>query len=186
MKSFLTAVRLLLFFTVLCGLIYPAVMTGVSQFFFSRQAHGSLIEKNGQTVGSELIGQNFEKPENFWGRPSAVGYNPQPSGGSNLAPTSADLKKMVDERRTKLIQVHGSDQEPPQDLLFASASGLDPHISPAAAFYQVHRVATARHQEDAAVRRLVEGAVEPAQWGIFGEPRVNVVLLNMALNNMKE
>lgn len=186
MKNILTAARFLLFLTVLCGLIYPVAMTGISQFFFSEKAAGSLIYQKGQLVGSELIGQNFEKPENFWGRPSAVGYNPQPSGGSNLGQVSADLKTAVAERRTKLIQAHGAEQEPPQDLLFASGSGLDPHISPAAAFYQVHRVAVARHQDEAAVRQLVEAAIEPAQWRLFGQPRVNVVLLNMALDNIKE
>lgn len=186
MKNILPAARLLLFFTILCGIIYPFGMTLLSQFFFSNKAHGSLIYKNDQLVGSELIGQSFEKPENFWGRPSAVSYNPQPSGGSNLGLVSVDLKKAVDERRTKLIQAHGADQEPPQDLLFASASGLDPHISPEAAFYQVRRVAQARHLNEESVRKTAEGLVEPAQWGFFGKPRVNVVLLNMALENMKE
>ena len=186
MKLFSTALRLLLFFTVLCGLIYPAVMTLASQFLFSDKANGSLIYKNGQLIGSELIGQSFEKAENFWGRPSAVGYNPQPSGGSNLGQVSADLKKTVDERRQKLIQAHGSEVQPPQDLLYASASGLDPHISPEAALYQVHRVAQARHRDEASIRQLVETMTEPPQWHLFGKPRVNVVLLNMALDNMKE
>lgn len=186
MKNFLPAARLFLFLTILCGLVYPVLMTGLAQFFFSKKAQGSLIYQNGQLIGSELIGQNFEKPDYFWGRPSAVGYNPQPSGGSNLGPASADLKKIIEDRRVKLIQAHGTSQEPPQDLLFASASGLDPHISPEAAFYQVHRVAEARHQNEATLRQLVESSIEPSQWHFFGQPRVNVLLLNMALNDMKE
>lgn len=186
MKHLITSIRILLFFTLLCGVVYPLGMTALSQVLFSEEANGSLVYKNNKTIGSVLIGQNFEKNEYFWPRPSAIGYNPQPSGGSNLGPISADLKKIVDERIVKLKQVNRTSEEPPQDLIFASASGLDPHISPEAARYQINRVALNRKLNVSVVQKLVSQNTENSQWGLFGKPRVNVLLLNIDLDNLKE
>lgn len=183
MKYVLPAIRFKLFMTLLLGLIYPLMMTGVAQSLFPRQASGDFVSRGGQVIGSRLIAQKFEKPEYFWPRPSAVDYNPLPSGGSNLGQASADLKKIFDERWAKLKQAHPEQAgEPPQDLLFASASGLDPHISPAAAQYQLQRVAYARGLSIEIVQSLIEQASEPRQWGILGEPTVNVLALNLALD----
>jgi K+-transporting ATPase ATPase C chain len=183
MKYVMPAIRFKLFMTILLGLIYPFAMTGISKVIFPRQASGDFISRGGQVVGSSLIAQKFEKLEYFWSRPSGVDYNPLPSGGSNLGQASGDLKKAVDERRAKLKAAH-SDQtgEPPQDLLFASASGLDPHISPDAAQYQLNRVAKARNISPDQVQKLIEQASEGRQWGILGEPTVNVLALNLALD----
>lgn len=183
MKYIIPAIRFKLFMLVLLGLIYPFAMTGVTQIIFPQQASGDFITRGGQVIGSLKIAQNFEKPEYFWPRPSAIGYNPLPSGGSNLGNASADLKKAVDDRRAKLKSAHPDQPgEPPQDLLFASASGLDPHISPEAAAYQVRRVAQARNMNALQVINLIEQATTQRQLGIFGEPTVNVLELNLALD----
>ena len=182
MKHILPAIRIKLFFTLLLGLIYPLVMTGLSQVMFKHRANGSMIEVEGKILGSELIAQKFEKPQYFWPRPSGVDYNPLPSGGSNLGQASADLKKAVDERRTKLKKSHPDQGEPPQDLLFASASGLDPEISPEAALYQVSRVARARGLDVNKVQELVKKFSTGRQLGILGEPRVSILSLNIALD----
>jgi K+-transporting ATPase ATPase C chain len=183
MKYLMPAVRFKIFMMILLGLIYPFAMTGVSQVLFPRQASGDLIQRGGQLLGSQLIAQKFEKPEYFWPRPSAIDYNPLSSGGSNLGPTSEDLKKAVDERRAKLKSAHVDQAgEPPQDLLFASGSGLDPHISPVAAEYQVSRVANARKLSVEQVHQLLGQATENSQWGVFGDPTVNVLALNLALD----
>lgn len=183
MKYIIPAIRFKLFMLVLLGLIYPFAMTGVTQIIFPQQASGDFITRGGQIIGSSKIGQNFEKPEYFWPRPSAIGYNPLPSGGSNLGNASADLKKAVDDRRAKLKSAHPDQSgEPPQDLLFASASGLDPHISPEAAAYQIRRVAQARNISALQVIQLVEQATTKRQLGVFGEPTVNVLELNLALD----
>jgi K+-transporting ATPase ATPase C chain len=177
------AIRFKLFMIVLLGFLYPFVMTGISQAIFPRQASGDFLTRGGQVVGSRLIAQKFEKSEYFWSRPSAVDYNPLPSGGSNLGPASTDLKKIVDERKTKLKAAHPEQTvEPPHNLLFASGSGLDPHISPAAAQYQLQRVAKARNITNEKVQSLIEQASEGRQFGILGEARVNVLVLNMALD----
>ncbi|MBN8536457.1 MAG: potassium-transporting ATPase subunit KdpC [Deltaproteobacteria bacterium] len=183
MKYVMPAIRFKLFMIVLLGFLYPFVMTGISQAIFQRQASGDFLTRGGQVVGSRLIAQKFEKSEYFWSRPSAVDYNPLPSGGSNLGLASADLKKIVDERKTKLKAAHPEQTvEPPHDLLFASGSGLDPHISPAAAQYQLQRVAKARNITNEKVQSLIEQASEGRQFGILGEARVNVLVLNMALD----
>lgn len=183
MKYVMPAIRFKLFMIVLLGFLYPFVMTGISQAIFPRQASGDFLTRGGQVVGSRLIAQKFEKSEYFWSRPSAVDYNPLPSGGSNLGLASADLKKIVDERKTKLKAAHPEQTvEPPHDLLFASGSGLDPHISPAAAQYQIQRVAKARNITNEKVQSLIEQASEGRQFGILGEARVNVLVLNMALD----
>lgn len=186
MKYVMPAIRLNLFMTVLLGLIYPFTMTGISQVIFPRQASGDFLNRGGQVVGSRLIAQKFEKFEYFWSRPSGVNYNPLPSGGSNLGQTSADLKKVVDERKTKLKAAHPDQTgEPPQDLIFASGSGLDPHISPDSAQYQLQRVAKARNMTIEQVQKLIEQASEGRQLGILGEPTVNVLTLNLALDKVQ-
>lgn len=187
MKYFMPALRFKIFMTVLLGLIYPFMMTGISQVVFPTQASGDFVSRGGVVVGSKLIGQNFEKPEYFWPRPSAISYNPQPSGGSNLGQTSAALKLAVEERRAKLKAAHPEQTiEPPQDLLFASASGLDPHISFEAATYQLQRVAKARALDSAQVQKMIDGVTESRQFGILGEKTVNVLELNLALDKAKE
>jgi K+-transporting ATPase ATPase C chain len=172
------------------GLAYPLVITGLSKAIFPRQAAGSLVLKDGNVIGSEWIGQSFTSPRDFWGRPSAtvdgdnkpLPYNAANSGGSNLAPSNPDLLKAVQERITALRAADPDATGPvPVDLVTASGSGLDPHISPAAAVFQVHRVAKARGLDESQVRRLVATHIESPQLGVFGESRVNVLKLNLDL-----
>jgi potassium-transporting ATPase KdpC subunit len=180
------AIVLLVVFTVLTGVVYPVIVTGIAQAVFPRQANGSLIVKDGRVVGSSLIGQPFDDPKYFWSRPSATTpfpYNAASSSGSNLSPTNPDLVKAVQGRVDALRAADFDTKAPvPVDLVTASASGLDPHISPAAALYQVGRVAKARKLDEATVRRLVELHTEGRQLGVLGEPRVNVLELNLALD----
>ena len=181
-----TALTMLLIFTVLTGLLYPLSVTGLAQLFFPEQANGSLIVHNGKVIGSKLIGQYFDKPEYFWGRPSATSpfpYNAAASGGSNLGPTNPALIEAVKARVAALRSADpGSDSPIPVDLVTASGSGLDPHISPAAALYQVKRVARARGLEENAVHTLVTQHTEGRQFGLLGERRVNVLQLNLSLD----
>src|SRR5262249_39355732 len=180
------ALIMLVVLTVLTGIIYPAIVTGIAQLVFPRQANGSLIVKDGKVVGSALIGQPFDDPKYFWGRPSATSpfpYNAASSSGSNLSPTNPALVKSVQERVDALRAADPGNTAPvPVDLETASGSGLDPHISPAAALYQVSRVAKARKLDPAVVRDLVERHTEGRQLGFLGEPRVNVLALNLALD----
>jgi len=185
MKNTLISIRMLLVLTVITGLAYPLAVTGLAKGLFPAQAEGSMVMKDGNTIGSSLIAQKFTSDKYFWSRPSACDYNASGSSGSNYGPTSAALKKAVDDRRAILLKAHPGQSDIPEDLLFASASGLDPHISPAAARYQVARVATARKLDPAKVIALVESSVEAPQFGILGEPRVNVLELNLALDVMK-
>jgi len=168
------------------GVVYPVVVTAIAQLVFPYQANGSLIVKDGKVVGSTLIGQSFDDPKYFWGRPSATspfGYNAAASSGSNLSPTNPALVKSVQERVDALRAADPGNTAPvPVDLVTTSASGLDPHISPAAALYQVSRVAKARKLQPDAVRTLVERHTEGRQLGFLGEPRVNVLALNLALD----
>jgi len=180
------AVVSLVVFTVVTGIAYPVVVTGIAQLVFPHQANGSLILKDGKPAGSALIGQPFDDPKYFWGRPSATspfGYNAGASGASNLSPTNADLIKAVQGRVDALRAADSGNTAPvPVDLVTASASGLDPDISPAAALYQVGRVAKARKLDEAVVRSLVAQHTQGRQLGLFGEPRVNVLALNFALD----
>lgn len=180
------AVTLFVLLSVITGLIYPLLVMGIGQALFPQQAAGSLIERDGKLIGSRLIGQNFTDPQYFWGRPSATApqpYNAAASGGSNLGPLNPVLKDAV-ESRVKALRTAdpGNTQPVPIDLVTASASGLDPHISPAAADYQIARVARARGLAPEAVRNLVVQHTEARQWSVFGESRVNVLELNLALD----
>ena len=180
------ALMSLILFTLITGVAYPLVVTGIAQVIFPFQANGSLIVKDGKAVGSALIGQPFDEPKYFWGRPSATspfGYNAASSSGSNLSPTNPDLIKAVQGRVEALRAADPGNTAPvPVDLVTASGSGLDPHISPAAALYQVSRVARERKIAPDAVRALVERNTEGRFWGLLGEPRVNVLALNLALD----
>jgi K+-transporting ATPase ATPase C chain len=180
------AVISLIVLTVVTGVVYPVIVTAIAQIVFPYQANGSLIVKDGKVVGSALIGQPFDDPKYFWGRPSATspfGYNAGASSGSNLSPTNPALIKSVQDRVDALRAADPNNKAPvPVDLVTASGSGLDPHISPAAALYQVNRVAKARKLDPAAVQRLVDQNTQGRQWGFLGEPRVNVLALNLALD----
>lgn len=186
MKHFAPAFMMILFMTLLLGIVYPLLVTGIGQVLFPNQAHGGLIKKSDMVVGSELLGQKFEGASYFWGRPSGIDYNPMPSSGTNLGQASEALKKVYDERLSKLKSAHSDMQmDPPQDLLFASGSGLDPHISPEAAEYQIQRVAKARSLNAIEVKKIVKDVTSGRQLGLFGEPRVNVFALNRALDEIK-
>jgi potassium-transporting ATPase KdpC subunit len=188
-EQFKPAVMTFLVLTILTGLIYPLTVTGLAQLLFPHQANGSVIVRDGRIVGSELIGQYFDAPEYFWGRPSATSpfpYNAASSAGSNLGPTNPALAEAVKARIAALKAADpGNDRPIPVDLVTASGSGLDPHISPASAAYQVPRVARARGLEQGVVRQLVAQHTEERQLGFLGERRVNVLLLNLALDELK-
>jgi len=189
------ALLALVLFTLLTGLIYPLVVTGIAQVAFPHAANGSLMEVDGQVVGSELIGQAFADPAYFWGRLSATGtfaYNAfnadnlTASSGSNDGPLSPALLERVNARIEALQAADPENTSPiPVDLVTASGSGLDPHISPAAAIYQIPRVAQARNMSEADLRTLVDQYTEPRQFGFLGEPRVNVLRLNLALDGVE-
>lgn len=180
------AIVMLLLFTVLTGIAYPLTVTLIAQTVFPNQANGSLLGSKDQPLGSEIIGQAFTRPEYFWGRPSATSptaYNGGASGGSNQGPTNPALLDAVQARIKVLRDADPSHLKAvPVDLVTASASGLDPDISPAAAAYQINRVAAARHLSPDNVRELVERYTQARQWGVLGEPRVNVLKLNLALD----
>ena len=177
---------LLLTLTLITGVIYPLVVTGIAQIVFPQQANGSIIVVDGKAVGSELIGQQFDDPRYFWSRPSAAGYNAAASSGSNYGPLNPALMDVVQVRIAALKAADPDNPLPiPVDLVTASGSGLDPHISVAAALYQVHRVATARGLSEAEVKTLVDKYTERRQFGFLGEPRVNVLELNLALDGIQ-
>ena len=183
MKSMIISLRLLLCMTFITGILYPCGVTLYGNLFVKDKAAGSLIQLQEKKIGSLLIGQKFSAPQYFWSRPSAIDYNSQLSGASNLGPTSAALKKIVEERRKSLL-FDGVYSEIPQDLLFASASGLDPHISPDAAFFQVQRIANTRQIDVKRINDLVESLIELPQYGFLGDKRINVLKLNLALDKL--
>jgi len=181
------AALLFVVLTIITGIVYPLVTTGIGQWLMPKQAGGSLIEKDGKLVGSTLIGQNFTEAKYFWGRPSATAPYPNnaaASTGSNLGPLNPALADAVKGRVAALKNADPDNSQPiPVDLVTTSASGLDPHISPAAAYYQINRVAKARGLSPETVQALINNNTEGRQWGVLGEPRVNVLLLNIALDN---
>jgi K+-transporting ATPase ATPase C chain len=174
-------------FTLLTGIAYPLAITGLAGLAFPGRAGGSLIRRGDVVIGSALIGQPFEGPGRFWSRPSATGpmpYNAASSTGSNLGPMNSDLLAAVEERIARVRAAHPGQGPVPIDLVTASSSGLDPHITPAGALYQVARVARERALPETEVRALVERRIEGRQLGMLGEPRVNVLLLNLALDSL--
>ena len=172
--------------TIVTGVIYPFAVTSISQIVFPNQSNGRLIVVDGQTYGSEMIGQQFDDPKYFWGRLSAIGYDASTSSGSNYGPMNPALIEAVQARIDALKAADPDNALPiPVDLVTASGSGLDPHISVAAALYQVSRVASSRGLNEADVVALINQITEGRQLGIFGEPRVNVLLLNLALDGIK-
>lgn len=194
MKTLLRpAISLFVLLSAVTGALYPLAVTGIVQAAFPQESAGSLIVKNGTSIGSHLIGQNFSDPKYFWGRPSATSpqpYNAAASGGSNLGPLNPALIDSV-KGRIKALQTADLGKTPsntkaiPADLVTTSASGLDPHISPAAADYQIERVARARQIAPSVIQALVGQNTEGRQWGVFGEPRVNVLALNIALDSLR-
>ncbi|MGB8489523.1 MAG: potassium-transporting ATPase subunit KdpC [Bacteroidales bacterium] len=188
-RQTIIALKFLLVMTVLTGIIYPFVMTGVAQLAVPAKANGSLIIKDGKIIGSGLIGQKFDSSIYFWSRPSAIDYNPIPSGASNLGPTSDKLKKQVEERR-KLFATGNLLADTvtiPKEMLFASASGLDPHISPRTALLQVDRIVRARHLDPGQKQRLLQcihDQTELPQFLFLGESRINLLILNIELDKL--
>ncbi len=191
MKLILQSVRQLLLWTVIAGGLYPLVVTVIAQTAFRHQANGSLVERDGKMIGSALLAQQFQGSNYFWPRPSACSYGTGPTGiaassGSNLGPTSGALQTNVMNNAAAFISGNNlpTNTTLPADIVFASGSGLDPHISPEAARLQIARVAAARGLNQDKVKELVEQFVEPPQWGFLGEARVNVLLLNVALDQL--
>jgi K+-transporting ATPase ATPase C chain len=182
MNNTIASIRMLAVLSLVCGAAYPLAVTIPAKLFWPAQAEGSLIQKNGQVLGSSLLAQKTQSDKYFWPRPSACDYNASNSSGSNKGPTAADLKKTVEGNKAALLKAHPGAGLPPEDLLYASGSGLDPHISPAAARYQAARVAKARNLDVAKVLALVDARTEGPQGGFFGEPRVNVLRLNLDLD----
>lgn len=187
MKDIKPAILMFIAFTVICGGIYPAIVTGLAQAVFPKQANGSIITDNsGKEIGSTLIGQPFSDPKYFWPRPSATsdfGFNPTVSGGSNAGPTNPSYIRTVADR-VKALRDTGVTGKIPADLVQASASGLDPHISPEAALLQVPRVAKARAISEEMLRKIVSERVEERQFGFMGAARVNVLVLNLELDRL--
>lgn len=183
------ALSLFIILMILTGVIYPVGITAIAKVFFPYQAHGTIVERSGATVGSALLAQKFESPDYFHARPSECDFSATPSWASNRGPTSKMLKQAVQERAKKLLVDNGlsSDAAIPADLLFASSSGLDPHISPAAMYFQLDRVVRARGftpGQKALLEALAAKFIEPPQFGFLGEPRVNVLLLNIAIDDL--
>jgi len=191
MKTIIISLKILLFFTILTGVIYPLLITGIAQVGFPAKANGSLIVKDNEIIGSELIGQNFDTTIYFMSRPSAISYNPLPSGGSNYGLTNVKLKNLVTEHKIQFIAFNQLDSLTtiPSEMLFASGSGLDPHISQKAALLQVDRIAKARNFNTIQKQNLVQSVknlTETPQFLVLGEERVNVLVLNLELNKLDQ
>jgi potassium-transporting ATPase KdpC subunit len=189
MKIISISIKIFLFFTLLTGIIYPLVITGITQVAFPSKANGSLILRNNKLIGSELIGQQFDSAIYFTSRPSAISYNPLPSGGSNYSLTNIKLKNLVSERKHQFITFNQLDSLTaiPSEMLFASASGLDPHISPEAALLQVDRIAKVRNFDSSQKQKLkqsIKNLTEAPQFLCLGEERINVLLLNLKLDEL--
>ena len=190
MKTFMTAIKIFIFLTILTGIIYPLFITVVSQIIFPYQANGSIIKTDGKMIGSELIAQRSDTVIYFSSRPSAISYNPLPSGGSNWGLTNNKLKDSVDNRKKHFIKYNQTAgfSEIPSEMLFASGSGLDPHISPRAAMLQADRIVNARHFDSGQREKLIQcirSRTERPQFLILGEERVNVLLLNLDIDKIK-
>jgi potassium-transporting ATPase KdpC subunit len=190
MKTIIISLKIFLFFTILTGIIYPLLVTGIAQLVFPAKANGSLIVKDNKIIGSELIGQQFDSSIYFSSRPSAISYNPLPSGGSNYGLTNLKLKKNVDSLKRQFISLNQLDIQTavPSEMLFASASGLDPHISPQAALLQVNRIAGARKFNSTKKQKLMQcinDLTEHPQYLWLGEKRINVLLLNLETDKIK-
>ena len=190
MKTIIISLKLFFLFTLLLGLAYPLLITGVAQIAFPEKANGSLILRDNKIIGSELIGQQFDSATYFWPRPSAINYNPIPSGGSNYALTNSKLREIVYHRKQQFITSNFLDSTViiPSEMLFASASGLDPHISKKAALLQVNRIAKARKFNSIQQQKLlecVEKFTEAPQYLVLGIERVNVLLLNLEIDKIK-
>lgn len=185
MKEIFKSIKIYLIFTLLLGLVYPLFITAIAQIAIPYQANGSLIKKDGNVIGSSLIGQNFDKPEYFHPRPSAVDYNGQGSGGSNLGPSSKKLMNTVADRIKKVREENNIDKniKIPADMVLSSSSGLDPHISIENTNFQVKRVAKARGISENQIKKLVNKNIDPDFLEIWGQPGVNVLKLNLALDS---
>ncbi len=191
MKTLIISLKIFLFFTILTGIIYPLLITGIAQVVFHSKANGSMIVKDNKLIGSMLIGQQFDSIIYFTSRPSAISYNPLPSCGSNYGLTNVKLKNLVDERKHHFITFNALDTLTviPSEMLFASASGLDPHISPNAALLQVDRIVKARGFDFTHKQQLVDlvhRQTEKSQFALLGEPRINVLILNIKLDNLAQ
>jgi len=183
------SIKIFAVLTVLCGIAYPLLVTGIAQLAFPEKANGSLIVQDNKVVGSELIGQKFDSIIYFASRPSATDYNPQPSGGSNLGPGSSKLKQMVVDRKAQFVESNqlSASENIPSEMLLASASGLDPHISPNAALLQVGRIAKARQfneEQKQELTKIIADQTESPQFSFLGETRINVLVLNLALDKL--
>jgi potassium-transporting ATPase KdpC subunit len=185
------ALKYLIVMTVLTGVSYPLLMTGIAKITYPSRSNGSLIVRDGKVIGSELIGQKFDSCIYFWTRPSATGYNPLPSGASNYGPTSDTLRKLVNARRILFTTLNSISDESavPKEMLFASASGIDPHISPEAALMQINRISETRHFTPGQKEKLIERVrelTEPPQFLFLGEERINVLILNIDLDLIQD
>ncbi|MDP2887372.1 MAG: potassium-transporting ATPase subunit KdpC [Bacteroidota bacterium] len=183
------SIKIFAFFTVLCGIAYPLLITGIAQLVFPEKANGSLIIQENKVIGSELIGQKFDSIIYFSSRPSATEYNPMPSGGSNLGPTSSKLKQLVVDRRAQFVEFNqlSRSENVPSEMLYASASGLDPHISPKAALLQVERIVKARNfdnNQKQQIMKSISELSEAPQFSFLGENRINVLVLNLELDKL--